>query len=160
MQSAKRLSPFLLLFLIYGSARAATYVVPPDDVLIGKAHSIVVARALHSRVEETKERGIETVTVFAVEERLKGDRSIESGFTVRVPGGVIEEAGKPVRAKVVYGAPQFVDGEPVLLFTSKGRGDDHYVTDFGLGFFGFATDDVGEGAEAFFAKREPRYRGK
>lgn len=24
----------------------------------------------------------------------------------------------------------------------------------------FATDDVGEGAEAFFAKREPRYRGK
>lgn len=143
MQSAKRLSPFLLLFLIYGSARAATYVVPPDEVLIGKANAIVVARALHSRVEETKEGGIETVTVFAVEERLKGDRSIESGFTVRVPGGVIEEDGKPVRAKVVYGAPQFVDGERVLLFTSRGRGDDHYVTDFGLGFFGFATDDMG-----------------
>lgn len=143
MHSAKRLSPFLLSLLICTSAGAATYVVPSDEVLIGKANAIVVARALHSRVEETKEGGIETVTVFAVEERLKGDRSIESGFSVRVPGGVIEEDGKPVRAKVVYGAPQFVEGERVLLFTSKGRGDDHYVTDFGLGFFGFATDDLG-----------------
>jgi hypothetical protein len=143
MYSAKRLGPFFLSFLICGPVSAATYVVPPDEVLIGKADAIVIVRALHSHVEETKERGIETVTVFAVEERLKGDRSIESGLSVRVPGGVIEEDGKPVRAKVVYGAPQFVDGERVLLFVSKGSGNHHYVTDFGLGFFGFATDDLG-----------------
>jgi hypothetical protein len=143
MHSAKRLGPFLLSLFICGSVSAATYVVPPDDVLIGKADAIVIARALHSRVEESKDRGIETVTVFAVEERLKGDRSIESGFSLWVPGGVIEEDGKPVRAKVVYGAPQFVVGEQVLLFTSRGKGNHHYVTDFGLGFFGFATDDLG-----------------
>lgn len=129
-----------LTFANRGSA--ATYVVPPDEVLVGKANAIVVARALHSYVEDSKDRGIETVTVFAVEERLKGDAALDS-LEVRIPGGMIESEDGRKRFKVVPGAPHFVDGERVLLFVTKSKSGYYSTTDFGLGVFKFATDDLG-----------------
>src|SRR5437764_12390007 len=56
-------------------ANAATYVVPPDEALIGRSDAIVIARGLHSDVQESTARGIETLTLFAVEEVLEGDGS-------------------------------------------------------------------------------------
>jgi hypothetical protein len=51
------------------------------------------------------QRGIETVTVFTVEETLKGDvpRWPDSP---RVPGGVTEPKDNVTRVKVVPGAPR------------------------------------------------------
>src|SRR5207253_10091284 len=131
----------LAAFFVCSSVSAATYVVTPDDALVGKADAVVVARALHSHVDDSKNHGIETVTVFAIEDALKGADSIDT-VTVRVPGGTIETEGKPARFKLIPGAPRFVDGEPVLLFVTKVNGE-YVVTDFGLGLFGFATDDLG-----------------
>jgi hypothetical protein len=123
--------------------RAATYVVPKDEALIARSDAIVIARALHSHVQESTEGVIETVTVFAVEEVLKGDPLLQNGIRVRVPGGMVEKKKGEKRISVVPGAPRFVDGERVLLLLKQIGRDDFATTDFGLGSFAFATDDVG-----------------
>lgn len=133
----------LLVALVCVGVSAATYVVPSDEALIGRTDSIVIARALHSHVEESGERGIETVTEFAVEEVLKGQASLGDGIRVRSPGGTIETKKNETKAKMVPGAPRFVDGDRVLLFVKKIGADDYATTDLGLGLFGFATDDAG-----------------
>jgi hypothetical protein len=103
-----RLSTFFassLIVLGCAALHAATYVVPPDEVMIGRADVIVIARALHAHVESLPERGIETVTVFAVEEVLKGDPA--DGLRVRSPGGVIEREDHRFETEIVAGAPSF-----------------------------------------------------
>jgi len=109
--------------------------------MIGRADVIVIARALHAHVESLPERGIETVTVFAVEEVLKGDPA--GGLRVRSPGGVIEREDHRFETEIVAGAPSFVDGERVLLFLKKTPDGDYATADLGLGLFSFATDDLG-----------------
>lgn len=125
------------------SVRAATYVVPTDRAMVDRTDAIVIARALHSHVEDSGERGIETVTEFAVEEVIKGPASLADGMRVRSPGGVIETEHNQRRAKLVPGAPRFLDGERMLLFVRKIGSDDYATTDLGLGSFGFASDDAG-----------------
>ena len=129
--------------LCVSSVFAVTYVVPKDEVLIGRADAIVIATAQHSDVRDSSARGIETVTVFTIEDVLKSDDAIKTEFSVRIPGGMIREPGKRPRFKLIPGAPQFADGDRLLLFLKK-VGDNEYVTtEFALGLFGFATDDTG-----------------
>ena len=142
MRFSKGLLPFLVVLSCVG-AHAATYVVPKDEFLIGQSDAIVIARALHSHVEESAQRGIETVTVFAVEEVLKGDPSLANGIRVRALGGMVETKKGQLKVKVVPGAPRFIDGDRVLLLVRKVGADDFATTDLGLGWFAFATDDVG-----------------
>ncbi|HEX3069683.1 MAG TPA: hypothetical protein VHX14_14025, partial [Thermoanaerobaculia bacterium] len=130
-----------LILLGCGVLRAATYVVPPDEVMIGRADVIVIARALHAHVESTPERGIETITVFAIEEVLKGD--VADGFRVHSPGGVIEREDHRIESEIVPGAPAFLDGERFLLFLKKTPDGDYATADLGLGLFSFATDNLG-----------------
>ena len=120
-------------------AFSATYVVPPDDVLAGQAKAIVIARALTSYAEESEAHGIETITVLSIEEVLKGDLHAGSEVKVRTIGGML---GK--RAKLIPGAPRFKDGERVLVFLSDFDSGDYAATDFGLGVFGYQTDDTGQ----------------
>jgi hypothetical protein len=128
---------FVSVGIVASPVFGASYIVPPDDVLIRKAHGIVIARATSVWVEESAERGIETVTEFNVEDVLKGE--IPATFRIRVPGG---KFGKIV--KLVPGVPQFVEGEQSLLFINRLPGTDSYITtDFGLGNFKFAYDDRG-----------------
>ncbi len=129
--------------MIGGTLSAATYVVPTDEAMIGRADAIVIARALHSRVRESKTTGIETVYTFAVDETLKSDGAVASGFRVRVPGGTIAETGKPARLKIVHGAPRFKAAERVLLFLVRRGSGDYFVADLALGAFGFFTDAEG-----------------
>lgn len=137
MHTIRRLLSSLVVLLPCAAAHAATYVVPPDDLLVGKASAIVVARALTSYAEESPKHGIETVTVLSIEDVLKGNLSSGAEIRVRVIGGVLEK-----RAKVVPGAPRFTDGERVLVFLNQ-FAEDYAVTDFGLGLFKFETDDTG-----------------
>jgi Ig-like domain CHU_C associated len=127
-----------LVLLSMGAAFAASYVVPPDDVFIKKADGVIVARALTSYVRETPESAIETITEFTVEESIKGEISTAPPLLVHIPGGVING-----RAKVIPGAPRFADGAEYLLFLSKRPGGGFAPTDFALGVFAFAYDDLG-----------------
>src|SRR5438132_6628043 len=129
----------LVAFLsgIAEAAFAASYIVPPDDALIGKAEAVVIARATSTWVEDTTERGIETVTEFTVEDTLKG--VVAHTFRIRMPGGMF---GKLF--KIVPGTPHFEIGEQELLFVNRGVAtDDYTTTDFGLGQFTFKYDDLG-----------------
>jgi hypothetical protein len=132
---------FLLLAGVSLPLLAIVYVVPADDVLIEKADAIVVARAIHSDVHDSQKRGIETVTVFALEEVLKGN-SVETGFALHMPGGTLVKNGKTL-SKYVPGTTRYVDGDHVLLFVNRIGENDYAVTDVGLGFFGFADDQTG-----------------
>ncbi len=109
--------------------------------MIGRADVIVIARALHGHVESLPDRGIETITVFAIEEVLKGD--VADGFRVHSPGGVIERDDHRIETEIVPGAPAFLDGERVLLFLKKTPDGDYATADLGLGLFSFATDNLG-----------------
>ncbi|HEY2091114.1 MAG TPA: hypothetical protein VGJ81_04445 [Thermoanaerobaculia bacterium] len=129
--------------LCASSAFAVTYVVPKDEILIERADAIVIATALHSEVLDSQERGIETVTVFSLEDTLKSDGAIAGDFDVRIPGGVIEQRGKRSRFKVIPGTPKFADGERLLLFLRRVGDNEYATTDLALGLFGFATDDLG-----------------
>ena len=142
MRFLRGLVPFLMVLSCVG-AQAATYVVPKDELLIGQSDAIVIARALHSHVEESAQRGIETVTVFAVEEVLKGDPSLAKGIRLRGAGGMVETKKGEKRVKLVPGVPHFIDGNRVLLFVTKVAPEDFATTDLGLGSFAFATDDAG-----------------
>lgn len=121
---------------------AATYVVPTDDAMIARADAIVIARALHSHVQESPERGIETVTVFAVEEVVKGDTTLGNGMSVRAPGGILATNHETI-VKVVPGAPHFADGDRALLFVRKVGAGAYATADLALGSFNFATDHLG-----------------
>ncbi|HYM62997.1 MAG TPA: hypothetical protein VEZ11_19070 [Thermoanaerobaculia bacterium] len=142
MRPHTRVLSFFIALACVG-AHAVTYVVPPDEALIARTDAIVIARALHSHVEESAARGIETVTVLAVEEVLVGDASLAGGIRVRTSGGTIETKDGGKRAMVVPGAPRFADGERVLLFARRVGAGDYATTDLGLGLFGFATDELG-----------------
>jgi hypothetical protein len=138
-----RVVPFFIVVLVCSDAYAVSYVVPRDEALVGKATAVVIGRAVHSLAEESHERGIETITLFAVEDVLNGDASLEDTVRVHEPGGVVETKKGVRKFKVVPGVPHFFDGERVLLFVNKIDGGDFATTDFGLGLFRFATDDLG-----------------
>ncbi|PYQ49369.1 MAG: hypothetical protein DMF59_13800 [Acidobacteria bacterium] len=135
--------PYLKYFLfvalaISGSALfGSSYIVPPDDVLTGKAEAIVIARATATWIEDTTEHGIETVTEFTVEDTLKG--IAPQTFRVRMPGG---HFGKLF--KIVPGTPHFEIGAAELLFVNRRPdGEDYTTTDFALGRFRLKYDDTG-----------------
>jgi hypothetical protein len=121
-----------------GSAFAASYVVPTDRALVARSNAIVIASAIDSYAVDDPRQGIETITHFSVQEAIKGGALVGSAFELREPGG---QFGK--RVEIVFGAPRFALGEPVLLFLYRAADGSLTTTDFGLGHFAFATDENG-----------------
>src|SRR5437867_10830828 len=72
-------------------ARAATYIVPPDDVLIRKADVIVRGRVLDAASVQDSADSIHTDIRVSVERVLKG-RVSGSTVVVRLPGGQLGDA--------------------------------------------------------------------
>lgn len=132
------ISLLLVLLATTGVATAATYIVPPDEVLVANAEAIVVATALGSHAQLTPEGGIETLTDFSVEEVLKGRVNEDRFLRVRQNGGVVGEM-----AVVIPGTPQFGIGERVLLFMGRGSGGRWSTVDLELGKFTFVIDERG-----------------
>src|SRR5581483_1227710 len=128
----------IALSLVTIPISATTYVVPRDETMAGRASAIVIGSALGSHPEELPGGAIDTVTIFAVEEVLKGNPALIGGVRVREAGGRLGS-----RIEAVPGIPHFRDGERVLLFLSQIEGDEYATTDLGLGAFHFASDDLG-----------------
>jgi len=99
---------FLLLSLALTTAQATTIVLPTDDQLISKSPVIVQGRVIESTPVD-RNGGIYTETVVAVEAVVKGHTS--ETIVIREIGGRIED-----RFNVVFGSPEYVKGENVLLF--------------------------------------------
>jgi hypothetical protein len=131
-----KLSP-LALVLAATPIFAATYVVPPDRVMLHRADAVIVATPLSSytTVDHERNDAIETVTLFSVEETIKGN--IADSVDVREPGGTYGR-----RSTIIGGVPRFREGERYLLFLMTERGRWH-VVDLALGKFNFAADRAG-----------------
>ncbi|HEX3111179.1 MAG TPA: hypothetical protein VHU41_18900, partial [Thermoanaerobaculia bacterium] len=114
---------------------AASYVVPPDDVFIGKSDTIVIASAGTSYSVTGPNGDIETVTEFSLGQTIKG--FAHPTIQLRVPGGAVDG-----RVKMVSGAPVFTPGADYLLFLRDLPTGGVGLTDFGLGVFAF-HDDLG-----------------
>jgi hypothetical protein len=114
---------------------AATFVVPPDRLLVERATAIVVASPVATRTELHND-SIETITTMSIENVLKGASHTEN-VEVYEPGGVYED-----RATMIPGVPRFRDGERYILFLTRSDGRWH-VLDLVLGKFRFDTDTLG-----------------
>jgi hypothetical protein len=93
------------------TVRALTLIPADFNEMVGGSQTIVHGRVVEVRAQTTSgaARTIESVVTIAVIDAIKGASSPE--VTFRVPGGRL---GRYHR--VVVGAPQFADGQEVVVF--------------------------------------------
>lgn len=118
------------------TARAATFVVPPDRELIPRADAVVIASVVetHSRFADGGQ--IETVTTLSREEVIKGN--VPDQFEVVEPGGSVGS-----ESLSIAGVPQFDPGATVLLFLKRTGAQRWAVADLVVGKFTFRRDVAG-----------------
>ena len=133
------LSPaFLVLLFAHAEATAASFVVPPDEVLVEWSEAVVWG-TVQSTYSERNDRGaIQTVSIVTVDEVLKG---VVASKSVRIvePGGVLDGM-----AMTLTGTPQYEPGARVLVLLRKDRKAEWTTTDLVLGKFELATTARGE----------------
>lgn len=126
------------LLLAASGLQAATFVVGTDRDLVRRSEAAVIATAISSYTQIAEYGGVETVTVFSVEEVLKG-RLQPGSISVHAPGG---RYGNQV--KVLTGLPRYFDGERVLLLLNRTKYGHWAVAQAALGKFSFETDRAGQ----------------
>jgi hypothetical protein len=127
------LSLFTSLFAA-AEASAMTYVAADFRTLVLEARAIAIGRVVSLDPQWTEgRRNIETVLTLEVEEYLKG--SLGRTVEVTVPGGQMG----PYRS-VMPGAPQFVEGEELVLFLAGEAPAVPHVLGLGQGVFRILTN--------------------
>ena len=129
------LAGIFLLFTM--SASAATFVVPPDDVLVEKSSLILEGEVLTSFSRYGSQGRIETVTDVSVGEMLKGIL-MQDSISIVHPGGRIGD-----RAMHLPGVPDFSQGDRVLLFLTMNERGQWTTVDLALGKFSYLPDRKG-----------------
>jgi hypothetical protein len=137
MRHPVALLTLLLMTLAVVPARAIVYVSTDFPALVRDAGAIAVGRvvALEARWNDGR-HGIETLVTVEVEQYLKGD--LGSSVTVRTPGGQIGPY-----LSVMPGAPQFHEGDLVVLFLAGTGPALPHVLGLGQGVFRIAVDGAG-----------------
>jgi hypothetical protein len=111
----------------------ATFVVPADRDLVRRSDAIVIGAAVDSYARWTSDNTIETVTLFQVEESLKG---VAQGLIEIVePGGEIGE-----QAVVVAGSPRFSSNVRTMVMLRKTGPNRWSATELVLGKFTFVFE--------------------
>jgi hypothetical protein len=131
----RHILPLLLLFPI---PAAATVLLPADFTeMVTTSRAIVHGRVVDVRSEVVPDRtSIVTFVTLDVEEHLKG--ALGDTITFRVPGG---QVGRYRR--IVIGAPEFREGEDVIVFLSA-RGPSYpYIYGLSQGVYRVAADGDG-----------------
>ena len=119
--------------LFTGAARAATYRIPTDDALIGKAGVIVRGQVEERTSFRDADGGTSTDVTIRVERVLKGG-PLPATIVVHQLGGVIHtDAGD--EGDVYPGTGTLAPDERVLLMLSPRPGGGFKLTDFALGKF-------------------------
>ena len=116
----------VLMFAAF-SVHATTIVLPTDDQLVAKS-PIIVDGTVVSTTPVAQDGSIWTDTVIHVARAIKGHTA--STITVREMGGEID--GRITR---VYGTPEFVAGERVLLFLEANPRGGYRTMDLFVGKF-------------------------
>src|SRR6185369_10485139 len=104
------------MVLFASIAGATTIVMPTDEQLISKAPLIVEGTVVHSAAVD-RGNAIWTETTLSVAKVIKGqlpvagDQLPGSQITIREIGGTLGD-----RFTKIFGAPEYRDGEHVLLF--------------------------------------------
>ncbi len=119
--------PFLFLSLLTSPLMATTIVAPSDDELIAKSSLIITGTVLSSNTVESSGK-LFTETTLEVASVIAG--TADGVVTVRHGGGRTES-----RARVVFGSPEFVRGEKVMLFLSEAEDGTYVTNDLFLGKF-------------------------
>src|SRR6185369_14555655 len=96
------------MVLFASIAGATTIVMPTDEQLISKAPLIVEGTVVHSTAVD-RGNAIWTETTLSVAQVIKGSAS--DTITIREIGGTLDG-----RFTKIFGAPEYRDGEHVLLF--------------------------------------------
>ena len=118
-----------VLTLLSVAAGATTMVLPTDEQLIDKAPLIVSGMVLSSTPVD-RGGAVWTETKVAVTRTIKGT-AVET-VTIHEPGGILGD-----RITRIFGAPEFADGESVLLFLQPSSSEGMYrVVDLFAGKFG------------------------
>lgn len=125
--AAARMARALTITLAFTTvASATTIVVPTDEQLVEKTPLIVIGVVKSTRVVDRG--GLRSESIITVERALKG--SAPSELTVSELGGVMGE-----RYNIVFGTPEYVAGERVLLFLAPWRDGLYRTRDLFVGKF-------------------------
>ena len=124
------LASLLVGILCAGSLQATSYVMATDDELVERADLIVVAEVISREPAPSRLANPATDYLVEIEQLVKGF-SPASSVVVRLRGGPSPDG----RFLKVFGQPEFVPGERVVLFLASHRGGTYRLVDMGLGAF-------------------------
>jgi len=104
----------VLAAILFPFSAQATLVKPVDVETLARRADVIVRGTTKATAASLTEDGrqIQTVAKVTVGSVLKGEAMSE--FEVRTPGGTIGDI-----TQVVHGAPQFVEGQEVILFLHR-----------------------------------------
>jgi len=125
-----------VFFLVTIAAQATTIVLPTDEQLVAKTPVIVDGTVLSSTAID-RDGAILTETKISVARRLKGETA--DVITVTELGGVVGD-----RITKIFGTPEFVTGERVLLFLEADARGRYRTIDLFVGKFSEAETADGQ----------------
>jgi hypothetical protein len=118
-----RASLFLVAsFLFTLPTPAATFVVPPDTVLLSESDAVVVGRVLYALPTFDDAGQLVTHVNLIVDRVIKGDLASGASVQILVDGGILRDQARVVTSEPIY----WPDGY-VLAFLERGEGG-FYVT--------------------------------
>jgi hypothetical protein len=123
----------LALALAVPPLAGATVYAPFDEATLTGLSTAVVTGTVTSSVAHARDGRIVTDTTVLVDRVLKGATAGPT-ITVTTPGGRVGD-----RAVVVYGAPRFAAGDPVLLYLQRGAAGETWTTGLALGAYRLET---------------------
>lgn len=134
-----RVVSFVMAFaLSFISVRGATYVVPPDEWMVDDAGAIVSGTVLDVYPRYTGDGQIETVSILAVDEVLKGAIASDRIEVVEWGGHIGNEW------MTMSGAPRYVPGRRYLVFLTPNRNGEWSTQHLTLGQFAFVPSPAGD----------------
>lgn len=131
----KSLFVIILGLFIYQSATATTVRIPQDEDLIIGARAIIRGRVLNVASAFDGDR-IFTYTTIRIQEVLKGQIS-ERRIVIKEQGGQVGSRGS-----IIWGTPQFVPDQNVLLYLTTRADGSLRVHEMFLGKFDIVQDPV------------------
>jgi hypothetical protein len=128
----------LLVFALLAVTRSspATIYAPMDDATLAGASAAIVTGTVTASAARKIGHRIVTETTVAVDRTYKG--TVGMTVTITTPGGAVGD-----ERVVLFGAPRFAEGDPVLLYLQQGPHGEVRTTGLALGAYRLETASDG-----------------